>query len=135
MAAKVLTNAYVLLNAQNVSAYVKQVTLRYQGEAVETTTMGATAKTRAPGLTEWQADVEFINDFAAAAADAILFPLVGTSIAVEIRPDAGARSVNNPAYTGTAVVTNYQAVGGSVGQVSAAPLTLMGSGVLARQTS
>ena len=66
--------------------------------------------------------------------DATLFALVGQAavVALVIRPDAGAKSATNPEYTGNALLASYSPIGGSVGDVAAAPVTFVGTGDLAR---
>jgi hypothetical protein len=57
------------------------------------------------------------------------------AFAIEIRPDAGARSTTNPAYTGNALLSDYTPLGNKVGDVASAPIKLVGTGTLSRQTS
>jgi hypothetical protein len=136
MASFVLTNAYVLLNAVDLSDHVRSVKVNYKADTPENTAMSNTTKNRLPGLKDWDIEVEFNQDFASAKVDATMFPLVGAAqFAIEIRPDAGARSVTNPAYTGNALLADYTPVGGKVGDVAVAPVKIMGTGTLARQTS
>lgn len=137
MAHFVLKDAYVLLNAVDLSAHVRSVTVNYSAELVDDTTMSKVSRSRKGGLKDWSLNVEFAQDFAAAQVDATLFSLVGTQFAVEVRPTSGARSATNPAYTGNGMLESYQPVTGSVGALAMAPITIQGAdGVaLARQTS
>lgn len=136
MASFVLTNAYCLINAVDLSDHVKQIKVNYNAETPENTAMGSSTKTRLPGLKDWSVEIEFNQDYAAAKVDATMFPLVGAAaVAVEFRPDAGARAVTNPAYTGSALLADYTPLGNKVGDVASAPIKLMGTGTLSRQTS
>lgn len=136
MASFVLTNAYCLVNAVDLSNHVKSIKVNYKAETPENTAMSSTTKTRLPGLKDWDVEVEFNQDFALSNVDATLFPLVGAAqFAVEFRPDAGARSTTNPAYTGNALLAEYTPLGNKVGDVASAPIKLMGTGTLSRQTS
>lgn len=136
MASFVLTNAYCLINAVDLSNHVKQIKVSYKAETPENTAMNSTTKTRLPGLKDWDVEIEFNQDYAASNVDVTLFPLVGAAqFAVEVRPDAGARSVTNPAYTGNALLAEYTPLGNKVGDVASAPIKLMGTGTLSRQTS
>jgi hypothetical protein len=136
MASFVLTDAYVLLNAVNLSDHVKSVKVNYQAETPENTAMAVTTKTRLPGLKDWSIDVEFNQDYAASNVDATLFPLVGAAaFAIEVRPTSAARSTTNPAYTGNALLPDYTPIQGKPGDVANASIKLVGTGALARQTS
>lgn len=133
MPAFVLKNAYVLINAVNLSDHVKSVTINYAAEILEKTAMSANSKQRIAGLKDWSVDVELNQDFAAASVDATLFPLVGAAaFAIEIRPDAGAVSATNPKYTGNALLESYPPISGSVGELATTSITLQGDGDLTR---
>src|SRR5258708_2472631 len=132
----VLTNAFCLLNAVDLSDHVRSVKVNYKADTPENTAMSQTTKNRLPGLKDWEMDIEFNQDFALAKVDATLFPLVGAAqFAIEVRPDAGARSTTNPAYTGNCLLADYPALGNKVGEVAVSTIKLMGTGALARQTS
>lgn len=136
MANRVITNAFVSINAVNLSAFVKQVTLNWKAEQQDDTAMGDTARSRIPGLKDWDFDVEFFQDYAASAVDATLFSLVGAApFAVEIRGDGAAVSATNPKYTGNATLESYQPVAGEVGQNQMAPTRFLGVGTLTRATA
>ncbi len=136
MASFVLTNAYCLINAVDLSNHVESVKVNYKADEKENTAMASTSKARLPGLKDWDIDITFNQDYAAASVDATLFPLVGAAaFAVEIRPDAGARSATNPAFTGNALLSTYEPVSGKVGDVAKSPIKLLGTGTLSRLTA
>lgn len=135
MAVLVLTNAKVLINAVDLSAYVRQVSVNYQAELQDKTAMGASAHARIGGLKDWSLDIEFNQDFAASQVDATLFGIVGTSVVVDVQPVNAARSVTNPSYNGNAILESYKPVSGKVGDMFIAPITMRGDGVLNRSTS
>lgn len=136
MAAIVLTNAQVLVNAVDLSAFVRSVKINYKADSPEMTPMGQTTKNRLPGLKDWELDIEFNQDWALTSVDATLFPLVGAAaFPIEVRPVAAARSTTNPGYTGNGLLTDYPILGNKVGEVAVAPIKIMGTGALARQTS
>lgn len=136
MAKFVFKNAYVSINAVVLSTNVESVTLNYTAETPEKTAMGDNSQKRLPSLKDFSVDVNFRQDFAAALVDATMFPLVGAAaFAIELRPDAGAVSATNPKFTGNALLSSYSPMGGSVGDVAAAPITLVGDGDLTRATA
>ncbi len=133
MAKLVLTNALLLLNAVDLSVYVDTITINYSAAEVDSTTMGQAGISRLGGLKDWTMDVIFAQDFALTKVDATLFPLVGTTFAVEARPTAGARSTTNPAYTGNGLLGSYSPMGQKVGALNMAPVKISGSDGVALQ--
>jgi len=133
----VLKNAHVTLDGNDISAYVKGVTINYNAEMLDRTAMGDDTRNKIGGLKDFSATVECHADYAAAALDSIMFPLVGTTIAMVIRPDAGAVSTSNPQYTKNMVVESYPPLGGSVGELASVSIGLQsGDGLLpARATA
>lgn len=127
MANIILKNAYVMINAVDLSDHVKQVTLNYKAEMQDDTAMGDSGRSRLPGLLDWDADIEFFQDYAASKVDATLFPLVGAAaFAVKIQAVSGTISATNPQYQGNAVLESYQPVGGAVGDNAMTPCKLLG---------
>lgn len=135
MANLVLTNAYVLLNAVDLSNLVRTVTLDYSAEMQDDTAMSDTARSRIGGLKDWSLQIEFFQDYASGKVDATLFALVGSTFAVEVRSSAGSVSATNPKFTGTGILESYQPVGGTVGENMMAPVSILGVGALTRATS
>jgi hypothetical protein len=135
MSNMVLTNAFVSINSVNLSAFVKSVTLSYKSEMQDDTAMGDTARSRIGSLKDYTVSIEFFQSYAAGAADATLFGIVGSVVPIEFRSSAAAASATNPKYTGSAILETYQPVGGSVGDNLMAPVTMSGVGALTRATS
>lgn len=130
----VFTNAYVLINAVDLSNHVKSVKLNYSAAMLDNTVMSNTTKSNQAGLKEWSVEVEFLDDYVAASVDATLFSLIGAAaFAIEIRPDAGARSASNPGFTGNAVLASYDPISAQVGELASTSATLNSAGALSRQ--
>lgn len=132
MATLVLSDAFILINAVNLSTEGNNVTVNYGADVQEDTAFGDTSRSRLGGLKDWSMEMDFNQNFAAGSVDATLFGIVGTTIAVEVRPTSAARSATNPAYTGNAVVETYNPLGNAVGEKAAARVVLRGSGTLTR---
>jgi hypothetical protein len=132
MAKTVLTDAFVSIGGNDISDHVRTVTLNYAAEEQDDTTMGDDTRTNLGGLKTWSLDLEVANDFAATEIDSIMFPLVGTQVAVVFRPTSAAKGTNNPEYTGTGMLSSYNPVGQSVGDLATAPITIVSAGTLAR---
>lgn len=135
MAKLVLTNAFVSVGGNNISDHVRTVTLNYAAEEVDDTTMGQDTRTNLGGLKTWSIDLEVANDFAASQIDSIMFPLVGTAVAVIFRPTSAVVGPTNPQYSGTGMLSSYNPVGQSVGDLATAPITIVSAGTLARATA
>lgn len=134
----ILDNASLVINSVDLSDHVQSITLNYEAEAQDSTTMGQDTRGNIYGLKNWSVDVSFAQDFAAGEVDATLFGIVGTSVTVVIKPDAGAVSATNPSYSANGVVGTYSPMGNSVGELAVAPVTIMpadSSNTLVRATS
>jgi hypothetical protein len=133
MAKRVLTVAYLALNAVDLSSYTKKNEFSMESEAQDSTTYGdAGWKTFLAGLKSGELSWDYLNDVAAAALDSIMFPLFGTLVSFEVRVDNAARSTSNPAYTGTILVNKWQPIGGSIGDVNGAGVSYPTSGAVTR---
>jgi hypothetical protein len=133
MATFVFTDGRVEVNAVNLSTLVRKVTLKINADAPDSTAMGATYHARkGGGLKDFSVDVEFNQDFNTALVDATLFPLLATSTAVKVRSTTSIISATNPEYQGNAVLTDYQPIGGKVGDMGIATANFDGDGALTR---
>ncbi len=132
MAAFVLTNAFISIGAVDLSDHIRQITINHGSDIEDSSAMGVTSHQRLGALLDWSVDVEFNQDHASNEVDVTLFSLVGTSVALIIRPDAGAKAATNPEYTGNAILESYNPVQGAVGGIAVAPVTFQGNGALAR---
>lgn len=136
MAAFVLTDASVTVNAVDLSDHVKSVRITYEAEEVEDTNMGDTSREYLAGLLGWSVEVEFAQDFAAAKVDATLFPLVGAApFAISILPTSDGVSATNPNYNGNAILTSYPPLDNSMGELATSRVTLRGTGTLSRSVA
>jgi predicted secreted protein len=117
-------------------AALRNFTVEYKKDTIETTTMGNDAKTYIDGLTSWSgsADVYFdpTVDGAASTATGVFNLTAGTVGASPVIAKfyvlqaAGATDI---AYTGTCIVTGYSVKSKHDGLVEAS-ITLQGSGAL-----
>lgn len=129
MSAIVLTDCLVKIGATDFSGQTTSAAIAYKADGVDITAMGDGTKKNAGGLKEWSMSFELNGDEAVTGA---LFALVGTQLVVEVRPTSAARSATNPGYTGTALVTDYTPLDGSVGDKHKVSLSVVSAGVLTR---
>lgn len=141
MAEIVLTDARIEIDANVVSDHGNQVSISYEAETQDNTTFGDGTRSNIPGLKNWGMELSFVQEFSA-ELDAILFPLLGTDFIIKVRPTTAAIGAANPEYSARGVMTSYAPIGGSVGDLAAAPITIIpakgsvaGSQVLARAVS
>lgn len=135
MATLVYTNAKLEINGVDLSAHASEVSLNYASEMQDETAMGDDTRIKKGGLKDWSVDATFHQDFAAAAVDATLFSVVGTTVCIEIRPQNICSTAINPIFFGIAVLESYNPMGGSVGALLDAPATFQSAGSLSRASS
>ena len=134
MAKVVLTNASITINSVDLSDHANNVELTYEVDSIEVTAFGDGGHKFTGGLQNVQLSVDFQQDYAASEVEATIYPLVGTTTTVVIKPDSGAVSATNPSYTITdCYLAAHTPVAGAVGELSMTSLTFTG-GTLAKST-
>lgn len=127
MAVLTLTNAYVSVNSVVLSDHATSVTVNYETDSVEVTAFGDTGHKFTGGLQNNSVEVEFNQDFAAANVEATIYPLVGTTTTVVVKPNGATTSATNPSYTITnAYLAASNPVMGAVGELAKMSLTFTG---------
>ena len=117
------------------SSSLASVTLDITADEVETTAFGSSYRTRIGGLKDASVSFDFHQDFGAGSVDALLFPLMGSTVAVKIAPTSGTITATNPEYQFTALVTQYQPFAGAVGDLATLSVTWPVSGEVTRATA
>lgn len=135
MARIVLTNASVTFASTDISSFVSSVTLSTSLDVVDTTSFGNTARTRVAGLADNQITIEFFQDFASGQLESVVFPTIGTSAAMVIKPVAGTTTAVNPQYSFNALVAEWQPLSGAVGELATASVTWPISGAITKTTT
>lgn len=136
MARIVLTNAYVTVNSVDVSDHVASVTLNSSIDVVETTAFSSTAaRTRIGGLADNSITLEFHQDYASGSIEATIYPLLGTTTSVVVKPNGSTTSATNPAYTSTVLVSEWTPLNGAVGELATASVTWPVSGAITKTTA
>lgn len=128
MARIVLTNVAVTFGATDISSYVTSVTLGSTYDVVETTAFGNTARTRVAGLADNSVSFEFNQDYAASALESVIYPTLGTAVSITVRPVAG----SSPAYSFSALVSEWTPLNGAVGELATASVTWPISGTITK---
>ena len=128
-------NAMFWLNGVDLSDHVESVTLNRGSEMLDETAMGDSTRIHKGGLKDWSFDVTPHQDYVAGEWDATFWPLVGTTACYEIRPQNICSTAINPRWSGIGIVASYQPVGGDVGTLLDAPITVQSASDLARDTA
>ena len=132
MAVLVLTDASITINSVALSDHSNSVSLNYEVDSVETTAFGSTGHKFTGGLQNNSLDIELMQDFAASNVEATIFPLVGTTTTVVIKPTSAAVGATNPSYTLTGCfLAAHTPVGTAVGELAMTSLSFTG-GVLTK---
>lgn len=135
MAKIVLTDASITINSVLLSDHANSVTLTYEKDAVEDTAFGSNGHTFTGGLQNISCEIAFMQDFAAASVEATIYPLVGTTTTIVVKPTSSAVSATNPSYTiSNAFIASHTPIAASVGELAMTTISAQG-GTLAKATS
>ena len=130
-----LNDASITINSVDLSTYVTSVTLSQSADSLETTAMGDSAHTFIGGLTNGTIDIDFNADFAASKTEATIYPLVGTTTAVVVKPVDASTSATNPSYTFNVVVNEWDTLNGSIGELATHSVSWQIAGAITKATS
>lgn len=135
MAKFVATDYSISIGGSDFSSSLASVTLDLSAEEQETTAFSDSSRTRIGGLKDGEVSLDFHQDFGASAVDATLFPLLGGTVEVVVKPTSGTVSSTNPSYTFTCLVTEYQPFASSVGDLATLSVTWPVTGDVTRGTA
>ena len=125
----------ITVGTTNLSTSINSVTLDITADSIETTAFGSTYRTSIGGLKSGTVSLDFMQDFAAGSVDALLFPLMGSTVAVKIAPTSGTVSATNPEYRFDCLVTQYQPYASSTGDLSTLSVSWPTTGEIVRGTA
>lgn len=135
MATMVLTNAYITVGGTVLSDLANTVTVNYEIDSVEVTAFGDTGHKFTGGLQNNSIEITFMQDYATSKTEATLYPLVGTTTTVVVKPNGATTSATNPSYTlSSAFLASHSPVMGAVGELATTSVTFTG-GTLVKATS
>jgi hypothetical protein len=134
MAKIVLTDAEIIINSVGLSDLSNSVTINYEVDSVEVTAFGDTGHNFTGGLRNLSVEVALMQDYALGKTEATIYPLVGTTTELVIKPTTGLDSPSNPRYTiSGAFLASHTPVAGAVGELSMTTLTFTG-GTISKTT-
>jgi hypothetical protein len=130
MSKLVLTNSNVTLGGTDISAYVASVTLSISVNEVETTSFGTGAVTRVGGLQDNSVTLDIHQDYS--AIEGLVYPLIGSTTSLVIKPNGTAVGTANPSFSMTPLIVEWTPVNGAVGELATASVTWPISGTVTK---
>ena len=137
MAKTVLLDPVIVFAGSTVTTSCASVTISVEADDVETTAFGGSGyRTRIGGLKSGTVDFEFHQDYASGSIDSLIFPLLGGTAAVSVRPGGTAiASASNPQFNFDVLVSSYNPVDGAVGDLNTTSVSFPITGVITRATA
>ena len=132
MAKLVLTNAFISIGGTDVSSSVASVQIETTADEIETTAFGSTGKTRVGGLLDTTISLDMHNDYS--AIEGLVYPLIGSTTTVIVKPNGTAVSTANPSYTMLANVLSWNPINGAVGELNTVAVQWPVSGTITKTT-
>lgn len=125
----------VTINAIDLSDRAASCVLNYEIEAQDATVFGGN-RASIGGIQNNSLEVTFYQDFAANEVEATIYPLVGTTTTVRVKPASSAVSATNPEYilTGCFLASHTPINATEVGTTAPISLTFTG-GTLTKSTT
>ena len=133
MAKLVLTDSKITINGTDVSTNIAAVTISVTAAEVETTAFGQGAVTRVGGLQDNSVTLSMHNDYS--AIEGLVYPIIGSTAQVIVKPNGTSVGTANPSYTMQALVTEWTPVNGAVGELNTADVTWPISGTVTKATA
>jgi hypothetical protein len=131
----ILTQPAIVINSIDLTTHIDQITIEQSYNDIDVSTFGTTSKLHLAGLSDNKFTISFLQDFANGSVDQTIFPLVGGTTSVSVKPTTNATSTVNPAYTFTVVVLDWKPIDATVGAVSKSAATWPITGNVTRATS
>jgi len=125
MAKSAWRNCMIVVNGQDISNFVREVSIEGSFDEVDLTGFQAAFKETDKGIPDATITMTVYQDFSAAAIDQLLWPIfqATTPVTVAVRPTNGAKSTTNPEYSMSAKLYNYNPISGAVGDAAETPVT------------
>lgn len=125
----------------DLSAYVQEVTVRFQRDDKDNTRMGHTSKSRKKGLGEWSFQATLIQQYGSAQGGVDIDLLLWTELnadtvgTVKFKPFNAAIAAHNPEYSGPATPFMHDIAKGKTGDLLTTSVEFKSSGNLARDVT
>ena len=137
MAKFVVTDPVIVINSGTVTTSAASVTISVEADDIETTAFGGSGwRTRIGGLKQGTVDIEFMQDMASGAIDSVVYPLLGSTAAVRVRPGGTAAiGTSNPEYQFDVLVAQWNPIDSAVGDLATVSVSWPITGAVTRATA
>lgn len=137
MAKFVATDFAISINGTPLSGNIAAATVNTTSAEVETTAFGNTHIQRVGGLKDASVSLDFHQDFAVGSVHDIINGVgIGSYATVTIVPTSGSVSATNPRVTLSALVTEYNPIEATIGDLATFSVTWpLGTGVVSYATA
>jgi hypothetical protein len=131
MAVLVLKDASITINSVALADHANSVTVNYEIDSVEVTAFGSGGHIFTGGLQNNSVEIQLMQDYAAANVEATIYPLVGTTTTIVIKPTSATVGAANPSYTiSNAFLAAHTPVAGAVGELGMTSLSFTGGTIV-----
>lgn len=131
MAVLALTNAYISVNSVVLSDHGNSVSVNYEVDQIEATVFGDLGHKFVGGLQNNSVEITFNQDYATSNVEATVFPLVGQTTTIVVKPNGATTSATNPSYTITgAYLSSHTPVAGKVGELVQTTVSFTGGSLV-----
>jgi hypothetical protein len=133
----VVTDPVIVLAGGTVSTSVASVSINVEADDIETTAFGGGGwRSKVSGLKQGSMDLEFHQDMASGAIDSVVWPLLGGTAAVTVRPGGTAAiGTSNPEYRFTVNVNQWNPIDSAVGDLATVSVSWPITGAVTRATA
>lgn len=137
MAKFVVTDPVIVLAGGTVSTSVASCTINVEADDIDATAFGGGGwRSRISGLKQGSMDIEFHQDMASGAIDSVVWPLLGGTAAVTVRPGGTAAvGTSNPEYRFTVNVNQWNPIDSAVGDLATVSVSWPITGAVTRATA
>ena len=131
MAVLVLKDATITINSVALADHANSVTVNYEIDSVEVTAFGSGGHTFTGGLQNNSVEIQLMQDYATSNVEATIYPLVGTTTTIVVKPTSSAVGATNPSYTiSNAFLAAHTPVAGAVGELGMTSLSFTGGTIV-----
>jgi hypothetical protein len=135
MAVLSLKDASITINSVVLGDHANSVTVNYEIDQLEVTAFGSVGHIFTGGLQNNSVEIALMQDYAASNVEATIYPLVGTTTTLVIKPTSASTSATNPTYTiSNAYLAAHTPVAGAVGEIAMTTLSFTGGTIVKTTT-
>jgi len=133
----IVQDPVIVLAGGTVTTSVASVTINVEADDIDTTAFGGSGwRSKVSGLKQASMDVEFHQDMASGAIDSVVWPLLGSTAAVTVRPGGSAAiGTSNPEYRFTVNVNQWNPIDSAVGDLATVSVSWPITGAVTRATA